>query len=455
MPFSSPPRPRRRLERAIACAALGAAAALLAPRELWAFEVFGDVLDLSQRDFRVFNNFTGAFANDNVVPDPDFPGSIGATLAIRKAVAEWGSEPHGSGTTDPLQAQLGSGGANFDSFWAGEATGPGGTNGNVISALPGSSFILAFTELPISDGWRILVYDAVKDWHDGPGMPSGGSAPWDLQGVVTHEYGHALGLDHSLVPGATMYAGAGGSLGVPQRTIEQDDQAGVQFLYGVRSSAKPRITGYTLLGAGVVRLTGTGFDLSANDVWFTPDTPSDGSPVLVSGVPSPTGLALDVSLPAGVGPGDVLVRLPGTSADRLSNAFPFDPARGPWSPPRAYGPAGTSSGGTPVRLTALGLPSATAGSFILQVSGGPTVGRALVFSGPRAERMPGRFGALLVGGPWRREGDIDLLFGNGETSLPVRASEVGTQRYYQVLVLDSALSAGGVFSDAYEIELVP
>ncbi len=151
----------------------------------------------------------------------------------------------------------------------------------------------------------------------------------------------------------------------------------------------------------------------------------------------------------------MLVRLPGSANDRLSNAFPFDPSRAPWSAPRAYGPAGLSSSGTELRLSALGLPSLTAGSFQLRLAGGPPTATALVFSGPRAERMPGRFGLLLVGGPWRREAVTQVLFGTAEASVAVHPAEVGTVRHLQVLVLDPALPAGGAFSDALEVELVP
>lgn len=53
----------------------------------------------------------------------------------------------------------------------------------------------------------------------------------DLAGVATHEFGHALGLDHSNVSGATMVPSVAGN-GLPFRTLHEDDQAGAQFLYG-------------------------------------------------------------------------------------------------------------------------------------------------------------------------------------------------------------------------------
>ena len=60
--------------------------------------------------------------------------------------------------------------------------------------------------------------------------PSGNE--FDFQTVATHELGHALGLDHSSVPGSTMEAAlAAGD--ISRRHLHADDIAGVQFLYGV------------------------------------------------------------------------------------------------------------------------------------------------------------------------------------------------------------------------------
>ena len=168
---------------------LAGALYLLAPAHTRAFEVFRDVLDLSQRDFRFLNGFTGPFANANLIPDPDFPGALGAELAIRKGVAEWGSEAHGSGLTDPTQDALGSGGSNFDAFYSGRAAIAGGPNGNIISVIPGSApGVFAFTELPIGDGWRIRFYDQSAEWNDAVSPPLQGD--WELAflAVMTSRY---------------------------------------------------------------------------------------------------------------------------------------------------------------------------------------------------------------------------------------------------------------------------
>ncbi len=436
---------------------------LLATPDSWAFAVYGDVLDLTQRDFRVLTNFTGPRANSNQVPDPDVPGALGAELAIRKAVAEWGSRAHGSGTTDPLQPVLGSGGSNFDAFFTGRALGPGNRDANIISAVPSAGAAIAQTDIPIGDGWRIRFFEGSVTWCDDPGGLLAGTNPVDLQGVMTHEFGHALGLDHSTIPGATMGT-VTANAGLDLRSIEPDDRAGLEFLYGALDPAKPVIETYEFTATGTLRLVGSGFHPTDNEVWFTPADPSnpgDGTPIKVTAVPAVAGSAgtrVEVQVPASAGPGDVAVLLPTPGPAALSNVYPFDPQRTPWSPPTTYGAPGVSSQGVPIRIAYSGLPSVTAGQFTIGVTGAAPpqfVGTAMVVAGTQPGLNLTGFGTLLLGGSVRRVATISLFLGAGsaQVSLPPGAV-IGSRVFYQVWVQDAS-TAGGAFSDALEVELVP
>lgn len=315
--------------------ALGGAALLLVPAKTDAYELLGGSLNTTQRDFRIFDNFTDAAANNNTTPDANWPGYTGCELAIWKACTEWSSQLHGgTGNGDPHQpGGLGSGGANFDAVMQGNATAVGGTNSNTFSEIPGSSGgTLAFAESPISDGWRIRFY-AVWTWDDGPGTALGGNE--DIQGIAAHEYGHALGLDHTGVFGSTMFASVSGS-GVSARSIGPDDIAGVQAIYGVVATEKPRINGISSSG-GMLTIHGFNFDLFDNDVWFTPNTPGGVDvPVQVNGVMS-NGSQITVAIPAGAGSGDVFVKLPvSNQGSTLSNGWPIDVSNIPAPPGFAY-----------------------------------------------------------------------------------------------------------------------
>ncbi len=307
-------------------ATLAVAAVLMGPEQAEGFNLLGSSLDLGQRDFRVFNNFTDSGANNNTTPDAQFPGYTGATLAIWKACVEWGSEPHGDGSGDPQQPILGSGGANFDAFFTGNASSVGGSD-NIHSELIGSDGgTLAFAQGG-SAGWTIR-YFSNWNWQDGPGNPSGGvfSNNIDLQGVAAHEYGHALGLDHTNVSGSTMTPSISGN-GYTDRSIGSDDINGVRAIYGVASASKPSINSVSIGGGGTtVTVSGSNFSPTNNEVWFSRkaiSSSSNGDPIKVTNVNS-NGSSITVTIPTGAGRGDIAVRNNGTGFSNLSNAYPFN-----------------------------------------------------------------------------------------------------------------------------------
>ena len=297
-------------------------ATLLLPGSSEGYSLIGSELGLSQRDIRIFDNFTDSAANDNTTPNSQFPGYTGAEMAFWKACAEWGSRPHGTGAGDSTQTQIGDGGANFDASWQGNATSTGGSNDNIASEISGSSgSVLAYAEGPYANGWRIRFYQGWT-WSDGPGNVPGGQI--DLQGIMTHEYGHALGLGHSSTSSATMYGVASGN-GVADRSIASDDIAGIKAIYGTASATKPIISGINKCG-NQLELLGSNFSSSNNEVWFTQaGVGGNGNPVKLTNVTSSmSGQLIQVTIPGSAGSGDVLVRNSGTGNANLSNAWPID-----------------------------------------------------------------------------------------------------------------------------------
>ena len=73
----------------------------------------------------------------------------------------------------------------------------------------------------------IVFWDAAFRFFSGANGCSGG---FYIEDIAAHEFGHALGLGHSTVTGATMYPSVS-SCNAGNRTLEADDIAGVRFLY--------------------------------------------------------------------------------------------------------------------------------------------------------------------------------------------------------------------------------
>ena len=307
--------------------ALGAAALLVAPGSVAeGYSLNGSSLGVGQRDFRLFNNFADPTANDNMTTKLMFPGALGAEQAVWKGTVEWSSTTHGTGLGDPEQQApevVGSGGADFDPAWMGNATGVGGSNDNIVSTISScGSGILAFAEGPYSNGWRIRFCEN-QTFDDGPWFIG---SRFDLQAIQAHEYGHVLGLGHSGNAGATMAPSIGAG-SKSERSINNDDKAGVQAIYGVISSGKPTICKTEVSGSELI-IEGRDFDPTANDIWFRPlAATSVGSDprIRVLGVASTEdNTKITVTIPAGAAPGDILVKTSASGGASLSNPFPAD-----------------------------------------------------------------------------------------------------------------------------------
>jgi len=382
-------------------AAAGAAAAavtvglLSAPTTTAAFSTIGGDLGLDQRDFRVWNNFTDAAANNNTISHVNFPGAKGAVMAIWKGHDEWASGPiAGNGQGDGLGGLnpiLGDGGANFDNSFQGTATNQP-FNSNVHAELLGNGgSVLAFTLVPINDGWTIQYYSNWQ-WEDGPSAVTTGI---DLQGVACHEIGHSLGLGHSDVTTATMYFAITGT-GTSARSIEFDDSSGIKSIYGAKSSTKPVIL--SLSGSkntgGVLNINGINFSPTDNEVWFTKANNNDGIPLKVLGLAGTAG-SIHVTIPFGAADGEVLVKnSAGSTGANLSNAFPLDVGSAAGFTPFGFGVAGTN--GVPVLAGAGDLAAGSASGFQIATSGGVSGKVASLFFSLSQGSAPFKGGTLYT-----------------------------------------------------------
>jgi len=87
---------------------------------------------------------------------------------------------------------------------------------------------LAYSVSESSGNGTISSNDVVVNAKDSKWSNSGAWGTNDLQGVLTHEIGHSIGLDHSREFTSTMFF-SGGNLKL--RTLEEDDEKGACFLY--------------------------------------------------------------------------------------------------------------------------------------------------------------------------------------------------------------------------------
>jgi Matrixin len=140
-------------------------------------------------------------------------------------------------------------GASFAFSFAGFSTQTTNTNDgiNLVMFRNASSGSALATTYSWFSGTRlidadIVFWDAGFKFFTGSGTCSGG---FYIEDVVTHEFGHALGLGHSTVAAATMYPSIS-TCSQQSRTLDPDDIAAVLALYPAASMPPAAPTGLRL-----------------------------------------------------------------------------------------------------------------------------------------------------------------------------------------------------------------
>ena len=87
------------------------------------------------------------------------------------------------------------------------------------SQVCGGNLIYRFTEVDVR-------FNNAFSWQTSSGCSNG----YDLAGVSTHEFGHAVGLGHSSVTGATMYPSVR-ACDFSVSSLANDDRAGYSAIY--------------------------------------------------------------------------------------------------------------------------------------------------------------------------------------------------------------------------------
>ncbi len=123
------------------------------------------------------------------------------------------------------------------------------SNDITVGSIDGSGGVLATTTIYFSGGIinrAVIKFDSSENWYLGTGAPGG--SQMDGRSVASHEFGHALGLDHTQSGNCPSGSGratmcASYPVGTSyMRSLEADDQDGVSALYPLSPTATPTHT---------------------------------------------------------------------------------------------------------------------------------------------------------------------------------------------------------------------
>lgn len=221
--------------------------------------------------------------------------SAGAQSALNSAASTWGAQ-----------------GGNFhfnNGGASGNGTGAcgGGTDGsNTVGWGAQSGSVLAVTCSWYSNSGNpksAVEFDMEidPDWNWTTGNP----IQVDLQSVALHEFGHALGLNHSAQSSAVMYASY--TQGTNKRTPAQDDKDGLIALYGAAGGGATNTPTNTPTTAGATATptrtsTPTATPTTPAATSTPTNTPGAGTPTATATAPLPTSTPNATSTPGNATP---------------------------------------------------------------------------------------------------------------------------------------------------------
>ncbi|MEP7215616.1 MAG: matrixin family metalloprotease [Anaerolineaceae bacterium] len=255
---------------------------------------------------------------------------------------------------------------------------------------------------------------------------TGGAVNIDLQSVVTHEFGHALGLNHSGDGSAVMYPSY--SAGSTKRSLAPDDLAGLVAIYGAvgggatnTPTSTPTTPAGTAINTPTATPTGTPTPVPSTATPTATGVPPTATPT-ATGVPptaTPTATATGVPPTATPTATGVPPTATPTAAGVSPTATPTTAGVSPTATPTIGGPSATATpAGSAATATPTGTPGTTpeSGAPATAPPALPIVPGANLMAWPGADQASakalGRHGASLrivyewdpATGEWKRYG---------------------------------------------------
>jgi hypothetical protein len=231
-----------RLRRALA-ASLGAWLAIVAADHVRAYVIGGPKWTTSQVPYYINPS------NADVTPDA-------VIAALDQAATGWTAQ---SGASIRLQLAGTTSGSTIQNNGKNEVFFSNESNGSVAA-----SCYYTYSGSTILDA-DIKFYDGGFRFYTGT---SGCASGLYLEDVATHEFGHFIGIGHSPVITATMYASINGCTQAP-RTLDADDIAAALALYPAGALQAPAAPyGLSAIAAGTASINLTWADASTNEGGF-------------------------------------------------------------------------------------------------------------------------------------------------------------------------------------------